>query len=207
MTKLKDLTGQRFGRLLVIKESGRNKQGKAMWFCRCDCGNHKVVYSYSLISGATLSCGCLHNEGLSERSSTHNKSKTRLYRTWSNIKQRCYNPNFTHYKYYGGRGLKMCDEWQSFEAFCDWAIANGYSENLTIERIDNDGDYEPNNCEWKTMKDQANNKSNNRKITFAGTTKTVAQWSNKTGIPYNILIRRLFRGWSIKEALTQECSS
>lgn len=207
MGKFRDLTGQRSGRLIVIKEHGRNKQGKAVWLCQCECGNLKTVYSYSLISKTTLSCGCLQKEVVKERSITHNKTKTRLYKTWANIKTRCYNPKFTYYKYYGGRGIKMCDEWQAFEAFHAWAITSGYSDNLTIERIKNDGNYEPGNCKWVTMKEQANNKSSNQNLSYAGKTQTLKQWSEEIGISYYALIQRLHLGWSAKEILTTKIAN
>lgn len=126
---------------------------------------------------------------------THRKSGTRLYRTWTDMRNRCNNPNNVHYSRYGGRGIKVCDEWQrSFEVFQAWAIANGYSDNLTIDRIEVNGNYEPTNCRWITMSQQQLNKSNMRLVTVNGETKTIAQWSECTGLKYDTIWRRIKRG-------------
>lgn len=203
MGKFRDLTGQRFGRLYVVREYGRNKQGKATWLCKCDCGNTKAVYSYSLISGATLSCGCLHKEKLSKASKTHGMTKSRIYKEWANMKSRCNNPKSTYYEYYGGRGIKVCEEWgKDFISFYYWAILHGYVDNLTLDRKDTNSNYEPSNCRWVTMKEQANNKRNNCLLTYKGKTQTVAQWTEETGISYYALIQRIHLGWSAEKILT-----
>lgn len=153
MGKLIDLTGQRFGRLVVI-ELAEMRQRKSLWRCRCDCGEMTIKASHHLKEGVSRSCGCLRTE----RSTTHGKSGTRLYRIWQDMKTRCRYPSYSGYKNYGGRGICICAEWEDFAAFQAWALANGYKEHLTIDRINVNGNYEPSNCRWATMQEQAHNK-------------------------------------------------
>ena len=167
MPPLKDLTGQRFNRLLVIERYG-TICGNAAWLCKCDCGKQAVVIGADLTKNHTKSCGCWRNQLSRERCTKHSKSRTRLYEIWKAINQRCCNPQSKQYRRYGGRGITVCDEWlNNFQAFYDWAMANGYDENAptgqcTIDRIDNDKGYSPDNCRWVDMKTQNNNKSSNR---------------------------------------------
>lgn len=165
MSALKDLTGHRFGRLVVIGRDGSTPQGAATWRCRCDCGTEHIAAGYQLRLGRIKSCGCLSIETTVNRATTHGKSNSRLWRVWSSMKNRCCCASHRNYTSYGGRGITVCDEWQhNFQAFYDWAMANGYDENApymqcTIDRIDNDKGYSPDNCRWVDMKVQRHNRS------------------------------------------------
>lgn len=163
-TELK-VIGEKYGRLTVIEYAGKAKNGSQLVKCVCDCGNEKIVRLCSLRDGSIKSCRCLHNELLAKRNriiktTTHGRSRTRLYRIWTHMKQRCYNSNDKKtFCNYGGRGIKVCDEWKdNFIAFQEWALSNGYADDLSIDRIDVNGNYEPSNCRWATMKEQQNNK-------------------------------------------------
>lgn len=145
-----DLSGKRFGNLVVISEAYSDKK-HLYWNCVCDCGNEKVVSGDSLKQGLTKSCGCLNSQMVSERMVKHGESTTRLYHIWTQMIYRCTNPNATGFKYWGGKGISVCDEWKNdFKSFYDWSMNNGYEEHLTIDRIDPDGNYEPSNCQWVT---------------------------------------------------------
>lgn len=199
-----DLTGQKFGRLTVVEISGR-QNGHIMWKCVCKCGNIITVKGVHLRSGHTKSCGCYKSETAIQVHTTHGMSKKNIYSTWNGIIQRCENPNNRGFLDYGGRGITMCERWRdSFEAFYEDVSKlphfreNGYSLN----RIDNNGNYEPNNVEWTDDITQANNKRNNRLITYNGKTQTLAQWADECGIKYHTLLIRLRRGWNTEKALT-----
>lgn len=194
----------RFGRLTVIREHGRDKRQHVTWLCKCDCGNYRIVRGYALRSGATKSCGCLRHDTFLKTFHKHGLTHKRLYNIWSGMKNRCYNVNEPAYKWYGARGIRVCDEWKDNPvAFCEWAECNGYDEHLSIDRKDNNGNYCPENCRWTNMKTQSNNRRNNRRYTYKNKSLTVREWSEATGLPYKLLQNRLCRNhWSIERALT-----
>lgn len=202
MGKFIDLSGQRFGRLTVLERSGayRSKKGQIQtrWLCRCDCGNNTVVHGASLKKGATRSCGCIRTETHTK----HGHSRTRLYCIWRAMRHRCEDENNIGYRVYGAEGKFVCEEWKEFQSFYDWAMANGYADNLTIERKDGSRGYSPDNCRWATMEEQQNNRRNNRIITYNGETHTLAQWSKIKNIKQATIASRLNRGWSVEKALT-----
>lgn len=192
---LNRLVGQRFGKLTVLNRADHNsKSGNAMWVCRCDCSSTVTVIGSHLRSGHTTSCGC---NRISERSNGH--SKDRLYRTWKGMHNRCYDPNHDHYKWYGGKGISICYQWHSFMTFRTWAIANGYTDDLTIERIKSDGNYCPENCKWVDMKVQANNRSNNRILWHNGKQYTATQLAEAHGLSPHTVFNRLKLGWTIDQ--------
>ena len=208
MGKPKDYTGQKFSRLLVIQRL-RQYDGKNTFYkCKCDCGKDTIVDARNLTTGNTKSCGCFQQEQRIAVNTTHNGTYSKLYTIWCGMKARCYNPKCERYKNYGARGITICDEWlHDFNAFRAWAINNGYikdskSGEYTIDRIDINGNYEPNNCRFTNLKEQMNNTTRNRFIEYNGEIKTIAQWSDSTGINQSCLLRRLNSGWSIKKVLT-----
>lgn len=201
-----DLTGQRFGRLVVLCEHGVTKHGNLVWKCQCDCGNTTTVASGNLRRGHTQSCGCLWTEKVpgSNKFDCVYDSKSRLYKIWVHIKERCENPNCKDYEHYGKRGIFVCEEWMnSFVIFADWALKSGYNDTLTIDRTNVNDGYYPGNCRWANMKTQENNKTDNRILALNGETKTLSQWSDITGISATTISARLNKlGWTIEEALT-----
>lgn len=208
MYGIKDITGCKFGRLTAIKHVG-SKNGYAVWLCKCDCGKEVTVKGHDLRKGSTKSCGCFNKESSTKRivdlNTTHGGSHSRLFRIWTNMKTRCYNPNSINYKNYGERGITICDEWKiSFEAFRNWSLENGYEDRLTIDRIDVNGDYCPENCRWATRTQQANNKRNNRIISYNGETHTMFEWAKIVGIDPDVLEKRLnSKNYTVERALTE----
>lgn len=205
-----DLSGERFGRLTVIKDSGRRTARKVIiWDCICDCGNNKYVPTDYLTSGDTRSCGCLFKE-ISRRpknvrhgDATRSGKYARLYKTWISMKRRCDDPSDSNYKNYGGRGILVCDEWDTYENFRDWALSNGYDDSLTIDRIDVNGDYEPNNCRWADAVTQSNNRRSNHRLEYNGETHTIKEWSRITGLSDDTIGHRIKYGWTIEDTLTK----
>jgi hypothetical protein len=200
--------GDRYGRILVIGKVFLipvGKRKRTHFVGQCDCGVVKVFRCNHARGGAVTSCGCVSKERTSLHFKKHGETKSRLFRIWSGMKTRCTNSNSTTYARYGGRGISVCDEWMNgFEAFRDWANANGYADNLEIDRKENDGNYEPNNCRWATRVAQTNNKRDNHIITAFGETKTAAEWSRDARCKVNakILRQRITRyKWSPEDAI------
>lgn len=192
--------GDRYGRLTIEKEIEPIDK-RRMFVCKCDCGNKTTVSRNNLRSGHTTSCGCYKKERMVEGNIKHGDFGTRLYGIWNGTRNRCNNKKVRAYKNYGGRGIKVCKEWEnSYISFKKWALENGYTENLTIERKNVNGNYEPSNCKWATVKEQGNNKTSNRNITYKGVTKTLQQWSDKFGFEKGTLRTRL-ENHSIEESL------
>lgn len=194
MKKVKnDLTGQKFGRLLVIGIDDKNTR-KTYYNCQCDCGKIKSIRADSLLSGAVRSCGCLKKEQDRinlESNHSHKMSGTRIYQIWVGLKDRCYNPHNTRYCRYGGRGIWVCDEWKNnFSAFYEWSKDNGYSDNLMIDRIDNNKGYSPDNCRWTDSKQQSRNRESNIKITIGNATKTLTEWCEIFELNYSTVNAR-----------------
>ena len=207
MGKRLDLTGQTFGRLTVLRPDGHNKSGRTMWLCRCCCGTTKSVSTKKLRSGDTVSGGCFHRERLiesvKEANTKHGMSCTRLFNIWTGMRKRCLGEYHVQYNDYGGRGITVCVEWNDFSVFQSWALDNGYSDDLTLDRIDVNGHYCPDNCRWASYKEQSRNRRNNRIITYNGESRCSSEWAELIGITKDVLYRRLKRGWTIDKALTQ----
>lgn len=201
-----DLTGMQFGRLSVqyqtqsrIAKDGRPRR---QWLCTCDCGNTVIVSTQNLRKGDVKSCGCLKREKLVQKLTTHGESKTKLHNIWKAMRKRCMNTHNSDFKYYGGRAISVCKEWNSnYDAFRNWALDHGYRDGLTIDRIDVNGDYSPENCRFCSMKEQANNRTNNVIVKFNGVSHTIKEWSEITGIPYQRLYMRLRNGWDAERAI------
>lgn len=196
MRKL-DLVGKQFGKLHVIRYANSH-DNYTYWECKCSCGNTCIVKGRDLVRGHKKSCGCLVSEVITERNSTHNKSKTRLYSIYAGIKKRCYTESTKNYYLYGGRGIKVCDEWNNdFMTFYNWAMANGYEDDLTIDRIDVNGNYCPENCRWVNSIIQNRNTRRNKLLTFNNETHCISEWSEITGIPNSTIRNRLNKGWKL----------
>ncbi|MEK4148955.1 hypothetical protein NST02_17990 [Robertmurraya sp. FSL W8-0741] len=195
MPKPLNLVGKTFGKLTVINKSDNNKFGKTTWLCKCSCGSEKVIIGSALKNGITKSCGCLKREVLTERNFKHGKSYKRIYTTWQNMKSRCGNPNRQDYKNYGGRGISVCEEWlNDFESFFNWSIDNGYKDHLTIDRINNDMGYSPNNCRWTTQKEQMRNFRNNIYIDINGEQLTMTAIAEKYNVSREAVRERYKKG-------------
>lgn len=205
---MKDLTGKRFGRLVVKSRAGSDSNKNATWLCECDCGSVVVKTGLNLRCGDTKSCGCLQKEIARNLMSTHKESKSRLYRVWYGIKNRCTNPKAVNYKYYGGRGINVCSEWlSSYEAFRDWAYENGYDKNAdvnacTLDRIDVNKGYSPDNCRWANHTEQCRNQRSNRVYSYNGESHCLSEWAQIKGIKYSTLKARINTyGWDFERAI------
>lgn len=205
MPKKIDITGQRFGRLLVVDiAKNRISSGghqRTMWLCKCDCGKELAVSTNSILKGETKSCGCLHREVSALSNSTHKMLGTRTYRSWNAMMNRCRNKNSHAYQYYGGRGISVCDKWHLFENFL--ADMGERPKETSIDRFpDKNGNYEPGNCRWATMHEQNRNKRNSVFIEFGGRNQCVADWAREIGISAATLMYRLDK-WLLEAALTK----
>lgn len=206
--RFKDLSGNDYGYLHVDKYYGKDGRGHLYYWCTCKCGNRILVRATHLQSGVSKSCGCLMSEETSKRchinkyGTKHNLHGTRLYYSWSNMIQRCTNPNNRYYAEYGARGIKVCEEWKNASNFINWALSNGYNDTLTIDRIDFNGDYCPENCRWVGLKVQENNKSVNNYVQYDRWVFPVTIWAEITGIKRATLYYRINESkWSIAESL------
>lgn len=189
--EIKDMKGLRFGRLVVLEHVGFASNSVALWRCKCDCGNETIVRQCNLNSGKTRSCGCLCIDKTREANTTHGKSHTRIFNTWSKMKERCYNSKRPAYKNYGGKGVVMCDEWRnSFQNFYDWAMRNGYQDDLTIDRINSNGNYEPLNCRWITLSENVRLRNADSFIVINGLSLTIHDWAIRINIDPATLMSR-----------------
>lgn len=199
---MKDYTGMRVGRLTVI---GQSENDPKKLICRCDCGAETEIFKSNLTRGHTRSCGCLKAEIVKAGAhTTHGKSHTRLYKIWKGMQRRCKDPNRNRASSYAKKGITVCKDWEDFTVFEEWAYSHGYRDDLSIDRIDNDGNYCPENCRWVSQRAQANNRSSNRYLEFRGEKKTLLEWAEETGIPRSVITARLSIGWDTERALTQE---
>lgn len=198
MKKAVDLTGSQFGNLTVIERIENSSLGAVRWLCKCKCDAVRKVNSGNLKNGTTKSCGICSRNGC-----TRNLSKTRIHRIWTDMKRRCANPKRQFYYRYGGRGIRVCKDWEnSFLAFYDWSMVNGYSDNLSIDRKENDGNYEPDNCRWATSKEQFFNRSCTLpSITYDQQTKTLKEWASELDISYHTLFSRYQKKWQVEKIL------
>jgi len=201
--KLTDRVGHRYEKLVVV-ERARNKSQtdtNARWLCQCDCGKNVIAYGMDLQRGKVKSCGCFN----AERIRKHGFSRTRVYNVWRQMHQRCVNPRSPSYKNYGARGIRVCKQWKSFEAFI--ADMGDRPRGYTLERRDNDKGYSKGNCYWATMKAQSVNKRTNRIVEFRGKRQTLSQWAEELGVSWSNLRQRARLGWSVEKMLTTPVKS
>jgi len=202
MTKLIDLTGKTFGRLTVVERSFSPRRSRTIWICRCTCGQESDVISKHLVSGHTRSCGCLCKERTREANTIHGNAGIRMtpeYRSWRGLKERCQQVGNPAYNAYGGRGVTVCERWDNFESFL--ADMGPCPSGMSIDRIDNNGNYSPSNCRWADRKTQCRNRRSNRLLTIGDTTASIAEWSEKIGIKPGTLSYRICHGWTPEEAI------
>ena len=210
MAQGRDFTGERFGRLTAICYTGKNtKQGRnAIWLFRCDCGNYVERVAIGQKYSKVPSCGCYLKERAGALNRTHGGRHERLYYVWMDMRRRCYDPKDTNYKRYGERGVRVCEEWNDYAKFREWANASGYDKNAkkqhcTIDRIDNNGNYCPENCRWVDSKTQSNNRSTNKIVEYQGRRQTLKQWTDELGLKYALVQKRLMSGWTAERAFNE----
>jgi hypothetical protein len=200
-SRYKNLAGKKFGRWTVL-EIAYISNGVVFWKCRCDCGKESIVRAGSLPTGRSKSCGCYKNEVAANLKRTHGWSGERLFAIWKQMKRRCCDQKAKDFSRYGARGIIVCNEWaNNYEAFKEWAFQNGYGESLSIDRIDNNKGYFPENCRWETPKGQSRNLRSNHLFTFNGKTQCIAAWAEEFGIRYGLVGLRISRGWPVEQAL------
>lgn len=195
-----DFTNQKFGKLIALKPIGNNKKGQILWECLCECGNHCVKTSYSLRVGYGVQCENCKRKTISQKNSKKQKYSKQLYYCYTNMKTRTTNKKQDVCNRYVNRGISICDEWKNdYYSFEKWALENGYKDGLTIERINNNGNYEPNNCRWASKEEQANNRRTNKFLEYNGEMDTMANWSKKLNIPYHNIQKMIQKGKTLQE--------
>lgn len=203
-----EIFNKRYNKIIVVSDVGIKNNVRYV-IGKCDCGNIKQFRFADIKNGSSTNCGCVRSSGLVKRNYVHGLVKHPLNRVWRGMKERCYYKEHANYKYYGGRGIVVCDEWLSdFKAFYDWAIDNGYRKGLHIDRIKNDGDYEPDNCRFVTPKENNRNTRANRIIEYNGVSKCLSEWTEELGVYQNLIVERIDRlGWTVEKALTTPVKS
>lgn len=211
-----DITGMRFGRLVAVKrlrtDTSPSGRKYSVWLCKCDCGNNKEVRLTNLRQGTVQSCGCYAHDvrsknaqelKIGEKMKKHGDANKNLplYNVWCAMKRRCYNPRVKYYALYGGRGIKVCNEWMDYLPFKEWALSNGYHQGLTLDRINCNGNYEPSNCRWVTTQEQQRNRRNNKHYDYKGKLYTVLEIANMVGLKPRTIQGRIERGWTIEEVV------
>lgn len=200
MSRFIDITGEKFNKLTVVERLQNDIGGIPVWLCKCDCGNFTKVRGKNLKNGSVKSCGCMLKISTTK---THGLSKAKIYNTWNSMKARCYNTKSSSYKRYGGRGISVCEEWsKSFETFYAWSMQNGYNENLTIERIDNNGNYCPENCKWISKKEQCRNRRTNISFEYNGEKHILTEWCEIFNLDYKLVHNRIYKmKWSFEKSI------
>lgn len=205
MPEFKDLTGMRFGHLIVIKRAENHVSpcghSYVMWECLCDCGRLSVIKASNLANGLSKKCRYCKDGTPNSRYRFHGETKSRLWRIWRNMRSRCENPNASEYENYGGRGICLCEEWKDYVSFRNWALSHGYSDELSLDRRDNNKGYNPENCRWATRDEQQRNRKNNIFVEYKGQKKILKDWAEDLGIPYSRIQARLSLGWSFEDAV------
>lgn len=204
MGNFRNLSGQKFGHLTVLKRAENYispcGHSRVMWVCLCDCGRTTEIAATNLTLGLSTKCNLCKDGQPNSRLKHHGETKQRIWRIWRDMRSRCENPKASQYKNYGGRGITVCDEWEDYVTFRNWALNNGYSDNLSIDRIDNNKGYCPKNCRWATRKEQQRNRSCNVVVKYKGQEKILKDWAYELNIPYSRIQARLALGWNVEDA-------